>query len=83
MVDLHGLPAPGSPTEPEEIRARVLAMELEADDLTAVLSSMSSLSEAKDLPPLHHVGRRIGRNCGDDVTAVEVLRKRYCGRVMR
>ena len=34
VVDLHGLPAPGSSTESEEIRARVLAMELEADDLT-------------------------------------------------
>ena len=33
MVDLHGLPAPGSSTESEEIRARVLAMDLEADDL--------------------------------------------------
>ena len=34
VVDLHDLPAPGSSTESEEIRARVLAMELEADDLT-------------------------------------------------
>ena len=33
VVDLHDLPAPGSSTESEEIRARVLAMELEADDL--------------------------------------------------
>ena len=33
VVDLHGLPAPGSSTESEEIRARVLAMDLEADDL--------------------------------------------------
>jgi hypothetical protein len=34
VVDLHDLPAPGSSTESEEIRPRVLAMELEADDLT-------------------------------------------------
>jgi hypothetical protein len=34
VVDLRDLPAPGSHAEPEEIRARVLAMELEADDLT-------------------------------------------------